>query len=239
MTTPPGDGVSGNGQTSAPFNRRGDTNGNRYQQVYSSSFFAAVAPQQLIQSIAFRPKQGAFGTFISGTVTFSDLRVSLSTTPREANINFPGGLNSDLATNVGADAQEVFSGPITFTTDRMLFDNDVEDFDFKINFMNPFFYQPSMGNLLLEVIIPVGVSASSNFTQLDSIIGGVTSFPGKTGMASATDANLSDGISVGSNSNTGLVTQFEVTPVPEPATVAFFTGLAAVGGYRRRRRSVH
>ncbi|TWU10912.1 PEP-CTERM sorting domain-containing protein [Allorhodopirellula heiligendammensis] len=236
VTTPPGDGVSGNGQSEAPFNLRGDGNGNRYQQVYSASFFAGVGPLQSISSVAFRPKQGAFGSFISSTVTFDNLIVNLSTTPRTPTIDFRNGISSDLDLNPGADSQQVFGGPITLTTDRLLFDSDVEDFDFKIAFQTPFLYRPSLGNLLLEVIVPAGVSASSNFTRLDTIIGGVSSFPGATGMASARDANLTDGISIGSNTRTGLVTQFETEAVPEPATAAMFIGMVVLVGVQSRRR---
>jgi len=44
IVSPPGNGVAENGQGDAPFARVGDTDGNRYQQIYSSSFFAAVVP---------------------------------------------------------------------------------------------------------------------------------------------------------------------------------------------------
>ena len=236
IVSPPGNGVAGNGQGDAPFARVGDTNGTRYQQIYSSSFFAGVGPQQLITDVAFRPKQGAFGSFIGSSLTISNLIVQLSTTARNADTDFPNGLNADLATNPGPDATTVFSGPITLTTDRVFSDRDVEDFDFLITFQTPFFYQPGLGNLLLDVIIPAGARVSSNgnnFPQLDRF---TDAFPSRDGTASATDANLLDGLTVGSNSTTGVVTRFSVTAVPEPATLAVFGGVALAGalGYRRR-----
>ncbi len=236
IVSPPGNGVAGNGQGDAPFARVGDTDGNRYQQIYSSSFFAAVGPMQSITDIAFRPKQGAFGTFIGSTLTISNLIVQLSTTTRNADTDFPNGLSGDLALNPGADATTVFSGPITLTTTRRLFDTGIANFDFLITFQTPFLYRPGSGNLLLDVIIPAGATVSSNgnnFPQLDSFTDG---FPSRDGTASATDANLLDGITVGSNSTTGVVTRFSSTAVPEPATLFAFGGLALAGVLGSRRR---
>ena len=242
IVSPPGNGVAGNGQGDAPFARVGDTDGNRYQQIYSSSFFAAVGPMQSITDIAFRPKQGAFGTFIGNRLTISNLIVQLSTTTRNADTDFPNGLNGDLATNPGADATTVFSGPITLTTTRGLFDTGIANFDFLITFQTPFLYRPGSGNLLLDVIIPAGATITSrtatgataaNFPQLDSFTDG---FPSRDGTASATDANLLDGLTVGSNSTTGVVTRFSSTAVPEPATLLAFGGLAVAGVLGSRRR---
>jgi len=235
--SPPGDGVAGNGQGVAPFADVGDTNGNRYQQVYSSDFFTGVGPVQQISAVAFRPRQGAFGSFIGNTLTVSNLIVRLSTTPRNADTDFPNGLSNDLATNLGADARTVFSGPVTLTTTRLLFDTGVGNFDFLITFQNPFTYRPGQGNLLLEVTVPAGAVVGSNgnfFTQLDSFTDG---FPSRDGTASATDADLTDGLSVGSNSTTGVVTRFTTIPTPVPATGLLFAGgaVALLGAARRRR----
>jgi hypothetical protein len=242
IVSPPGANTPGTGQGVDPFTTRGDLNGNRYQQIYSSSFFTAVGPLQQISEVAFRPRQGALGNLIGNTLTISNLIVRLSTTGRTPDTDFPTGLSADLNLNPGADAMTVFSGPITFTTDRLFGDTDVEDFDFRIVFQNGFLYQPGLGNLLLEVIIPPGPATTvrSNgtigFTQLDSFIDG---FPSRDGTASATDANLLDGLTVGSNSSTGAVTRFTVNAVPEPATVAVFSvGLGAtILAARRRKRT--
>ena len=64
---------------------------------------------------------------------------------------------------------------------------------------------------------------------------------GPRGTASASDANLRDGLSVGGNPTTGVVAQFNgVAPVPEPSTLAMGgIGLAMRGlGDARRRRQM-
>ena len=242
VTSPPGDGVDGNLSSEAPFTRVGDTNGNRYQQIYSSSFFSGVGPRQSISAVAFRPRQGAFLSFIGNQVSFTDLLVNLSTTTRTPDTTFPTGLSADLDLNVGSNAQTVFSGPLTLSTDRLFGDTDVEDFDFLIEFTDPYFYELSAGNLLLEVIVPAAARVTSNgnnFTQLAQFIDG---FPSTDGTASAIDANLTDGLSVGRNSSTGAVTQFtttavsEMSAIPEPGSIALLGGMGITALAARRRR---
>ena len=160
----------------------------------------------------------------------------MSTTPRNADTDFPNGLNGDLATNPGADATTVYRGAVTLSTPRRLFDTGIANFDFLITFQTPFLYRPGAGNLLLDLIIPAGATVSSNganFPQLDSFTDG---FPSRDGTASATDANLRDGSTVGSNSTTGVLTRFSSTAVPEPATLVAFGGLAVAGVLGSRRR---
>lgn len=240
IVSPPGANVLGNGQGVAPFTNKGDTDGNRYQQVYSSSFFSGVGSNLLITDVAFRLKQPSLGGAITANLSLSNVVIRLSTTSRNADTDFPNGLSGDLALNPGADARTVYSGPLTLTSSRP---SGVNNFDFLIPFQTPFSYQPGRGNLLLDVTIPAGASVTTTgsigFTQLDSFTDG---FPSRDGTASATDANLLDGLTVGSNSTTGAVTRFTVQalPTPEPTTlVVFSVGLGVTSlVVRRRRRTV-
>lgn len=247
ITSPQGPGGVGNGQSTSLFagvtnSSSTDTNGNRYQQVYSSEFFAPVGAAQSISSVAFRPKQGAFGSFIGSTIELSNVIVRLSTTPRNADTDFPNGLSGDLATNPGADARTVYSGALTLRTNRTLFDSGVAGFDFVITFQNVFSYRPGAGNLLLEIITPAGAIVTSRtatggmanfFPAVDSF---TDAFPSLDGTASAVDADLTDGSSVGSNSTTGLVTQFVTVATPGPATLTLMAGAATTLFVAARRR---
>ncbi len=242
ITSPSGPNPGGNGQGFAPFTIRGDTNGNRYQQVFSSEFFQAVGDSQSITAIAFRQKQGAFGSFISSQVTFSQISFGLSTTLRDANTDFPNGLSADLNSNVGADAVSVYSGSLTLTS------ASTSSFDYLIQFQTPFLYRPDLGNLLLEVIIPptatVTTPGSIGYTQLAQY---TDAFPSRDGTASAFDGNLLDGSSIGGNSTTGAVVQFTTNAVnapntanavPEPVSGGIFAMLAlssCLFNYRCRR----
>ena len=225
VTSPSGSSSDGNGQSVSPFANRGDTNGNRYQQVFSSNLFSSIGDTQSISSIAFRQRQPAFGNFISPTVTFSNITFALSTTSRNADTDFPNGLNADLSTNVGVDSKLVFSGPLTLTS------LSTSRFDYLINFQTPFLYRPGLGNLLLEVVIPSGAlittPGSIGFTQFAQYTDG---FPSRDGTASALDMDLSDGSTIGSNSTTGAVAQFTVNSAPEPSTGMAFCVLALAAG---------
>ncbi|MEO8269544.1 MAG: hypothetical protein ABI557_07490 [Aureliella sp.] len=238
FVTTPG-GVSGaTGNTVAPFSNRGDTNGNRFQQVYSSSIFSAVGPLQSISAVAFYPRQGTFGSFISDKVSFSEIMFRLSTTSRNGDFNSGNYISGDLDLNAGPDEAIVFSGHLDLS-------GHTGGFDYLVNFDTPFLYSPSAGNLLLEVLIPNGATVSTNgiigYTQLGNFI---ESTLGDDGFASATDADLSNDSSpfgsIGSNSSSAVVTQFTTNavvaaPVPEPASVTIWCALTALATTLRVR----
>ncbi len=76
-----------------------------------------------------------------GTRTVN-LNLGLSTTPRPV-----GGLSTDYSANRGPDFRTVFSGAQVFTPTPA-----AGDFDLVFN-ITPFTYNPSQGNLLLDVFI--------------------------------------------------------------------------------------
>ena len=234
FVTTPGGVAGATGMSSAPFSNKGDSNGNRFQQIYSASFFSGLGPFQSISAVAFHPRQSVFPGFIGDSVTFSNIIFSLSTTNREGNISFPNGISSDLDLNVGADLATVYSGSLTLS-------GQPGDFDYLVNFTSPFLYRPSMGNLLLDIVIPNGATVTTNgligFTQLANFI---ESPLGNDGVASATDADLSNSSSIGSNSSLGVVTRFTSTavvaaPVPEPASATIWCVLTALATKLRVR----
>lgn len=150
---------------------------NRYQQAYAGSAFSSATPL-LIKSLSFL---GGQGVLLPSTYTFS-----LSTITRSIdNLS-----TTDLVTNRGADnslfASTNLSGPAPATL--------------TIQGTTPFLYDPSAGNLLLDIVVnPGGVTLGNGATYLArSTAFGITS----------RYHNFGSGF-VG----WGLVTQFEVASV--------------------------
>lgn len=199
---------SGNSNNAFPFGGSFLPNPTTYQQAYGASQFGA-APL-VITGLSFR--------LLSGTVSIGNFTLGLSTTTRA--LTALDGAN--FASNVGADATQIYSGTLAgrLTGSTLAFD------------FAPFTYDPRTGNLLLNV----------NVTGLSGVFGDLVGFfaadTGATGIYSrATD------FSAQIPTNIGLQTVFQVGPVaaavPEPVTWAtMLTGFGLVGAAVRRRRSL-
>ena len=217
-------GSEGNSFSTVPFS--GGPDSVRFQQIFDFQglTIAGYSGPFLVSTILFREDGGRLAGFSS---QFPDFQVNLSTTTRSAD-----GLSSVFAENAGAND--------TVVVPRGAFHIGVNSgggFTALIGFAsNPFYYDPSQGNLLLDI---------RNFG------GGGTSwgYPPFFGPAyvdawnvvgdriSSVSAN-SVGAAAGITSSLGLVTQFVLTPVPEPSTVALLTvGLIAIGFSARSRQT--
>jgi len=189
----------------------------RYQQVYAASQFGGGG---LITQIIFRPDATFGEAFMS---TLPDIQIDLSTTSAADD-----GLSSTYANNVGADDTVVFTrGPLTLSSAFTGPPDGPKDFDIIITLTTPFFYNPALGNLLLDVR---NYGAGST-TVFDAVF---TSGDGVSRVFSTTNVNDPTG-----NTDTlGLVTGFNI--VPEPGTAMLLAGggtlLALFGWCRRRRR---
>ena len=117
--------------------------GVRFQQVLSASEFALMesSPGVIVQ-MAFRPDESVVDPRTSIWRTF-ELR--LSTTDSE-----PGTLSPWLDANLGADKTIVFSGDLTMSTQGTGSSGGPCSFDYVIEFDEPFVYDPSAGNLLVD-----------------------------------------------------------------------------------------
>ena len=212
--------AEGNDSNFGPF----FNNSVRYQQVYSASQFPSAGPLMITQ-IAFRPDGSV--TDSSLKIFFDSVRIDLSTTS-----STPATLSTTFASNVGADDKTVFnsfvftSAPVTGPTGGPK--------DFTITFaLNPFVYNPSAGNLLLDVrAFESGGGISAAFDAESN-----SAF---TAHVDAPDVSAASG----SPFATGLVTQFQFTAVPEPSTVvlgslgALLVGVVAWWRQRRSGRSL-
>lgn len=201
----------GNSPTPGPF---GGLEPIRWQQVYDASAFSAITlGGGMITQIGFR---GADLPGNNGTEIITNLQIDLSTTSRGSD-----GLSSVFSANVGPD-DKVVLGPKLFP-----YGATRSGYSF-ITLDQPFFYNPVAGNLLLDVRnYGELVNFSTAFAldaelQLGDSVSSVASLPNDVNSSSGTASTL------------GLFTEFTVTPVPEPSTLAlggFGTVALLVGVY--------
>ena len=135
--------VEGNIDNAWPFNNACCYESQRYQQVYAASDFGAVSGQQPITQIAFRPDAMSGAAFAA---TIPSIEIRLSTTTRA-----PDELSEVFADNVGADDTIVFAGALPLSSSFAGPIGGPKAFDIVINLQTPFVYDPTRGNLLLDV----------------------------------------------------------------------------------------
>jgi hypothetical protein len=170
-----------------------------YQQIYSSTVFSQPF---LISSIAF--ETDPINTIASASYNFT---LGLGVTDRTP--SNPGSAYSGTFT-------PVFSGPLTVSY------TSGGAFDFAINFATPFTYDPSSGNLIIDIMINSPSSATAVFSAgEDPNLGRVFNFNGN-GASTA-------------GPNSGLDTQFTVSSVPDSSSAVFLFGLGLVGLFTVRR----
>jgi hypothetical protein len=196
----------------------------RFQQVYDASLFSELPPEGgFIRQIIFRtdlPTGGEFWT------TLSNIEVVLSTTQLE-----PDGLNGIFSANLGPDATTVI-GPGPLRLEGAWAPNppgQAEPWSILFDLPNsPFYYNPSAGNLLLDIRNFAG-GITSPFDAVDVFGDSVSS-------VFATGNPLPE---TGNTSTVGFVTYIAVIPVPEPRTWALLLFGAAFTAMVFRRRIHH
>jgi len=186
-----------------------------YQQVYGASDFSAIGPAGgFISEIWF----GRAGADYGG---FPNIQLTLSTTARAV-----GGLSSIFAENPGTDAQVVHSGPLPFSS------SDADPtFTTRITLDQAFYYNPTAGNLLLDIENYHGLEQ----TPAPPLRTLWTSSSHSVSTAWSYDLGSATADVVGSAG--GLLTKFVIEPVPEPSAFAFlalaFAGCATMAAWGR------
>jgi len=206
--------TEGNSSSSGPFLLAGST----FQQVYSASEFASLgAPAAMITGVSFRLDTGT-GQRIFGL--WPSLTISLATTSQS-----PDGLSPNMADNAGPSIG-VFGGPVGFNVSP---DSSMipQLFNVHILFSQPYFYVPSQGNLSMFMFGGGGqqiVALDAESTVGDGI-----------GSVFANGSTLS-----GTPSTLGLITRFDITPIPEPSTVVIaLTAFSLLFGLVRVRAATN
>ncbi len=229
--------VEGNSLLVEPFSPEGGHQSPfRFQQVYGASELAhSTGPLGgWIYAIGFRAD--GIGIDDSYQGYFSDFSIRFSVTDRG-----PDELSPVFAENVGSRVSTMVLGRTSIGVGR---DNgqNPEPFTMFFTFLsNPYFYDPSQGNLLMEVNNRGGFLFGirhGGVATLDAVD------TAGDGVSSVIAGNIGNQVpTAGTVSTKGLVTSFRIVPVPEPSTWALL-GLATVifGGrfcHTLSRRKAH
>ena len=145
--------VEGDWNNLFPF---GDSGSTHYQQVYDASQFRVLGTNGgTILYIGFR----YHGNNNTTPMTYYSMSVRLSTTS-----NAVDNLSSTFAENVGGDSSVVFSGRYILGVTPLPADHHVHPWPFPmfIQFSTPFYYNPTNGNLLLDIQWPYASLSSGN-----------------------------------------------------------------------------
>ncbi len=191
----------------------------RMQMVFDASQFAIPEGSSgRINSISFRIDGGSSGDVL---YSFGGGSVTASTTPRA-----PDSLSLVFAENVGANAVTIRNGAFSFGGLQQP-GTSPQPFGQTISATSPFWYVPSEGNLLLDIVGGAGQPFFPGALDAQSTIGDSVSrvvayhFLAESGTADTL----------------GLVTRFDMTVVPEPSTgLLFLGGLGVLALMRARPR---
>jgi subtilisin family serine protease len=178
--------VDGNFNNSFPFNIGGfGIPSMRYQQIYSASLFSSPG---VIDAIRFRQDPGFSGTF---TASF-DMKITLSYAAQTVN-----NASAVFADNIGNGAVTVFDGVMTISS--TVSPANPRPFDIVLNVAPLFHYDPSQGDLLVDISMRNSPNIGVAFDAVSGVAGITRIYQ--------TDVNATTGQGPFSS---GLVTEFDM-----------------------------
>jgi hypothetical protein len=184
----------------------------RYQQVYDHSQFAGFAAGgEYITQMAFRVHSPG----IPFTASIGAFQVNLSTTTKAAD-----ALSPTFSQNVGADDTVVFPpASIQFSTSVSGPADGPQAFDLVVTFTMPFLYDPSKGNLLVDIRNSSGATHDpANDQAIDAVStggDGISRVYNLGDAAALTAGQTGSGFQM---DTFGAVTRFVSTSTPPVAT---------------------
>jgi hypothetical protein len=167
----------------------------RYQQVYAAQDFTRTLTTPMsITEISFATLLGSQNI----DVNLQNIEIRISTTQTG-----PDAQSPVFALNVGLDEATVYSGSLHF------FDTGNEQYGLHILLQNPFAYNPTMGNLLLDV---------RNYATIAPPPSGAYGLAGALALGDSTSLVEAFNVATpnGALGTGGLITRFTVAPIPEP-----------------------
>ncbi|MCA8966266.1 MAG: hypothetical protein KDC48_15400, partial [Planctomycetes bacterium] len=156
------DVAAGNSSNAFPWGTTASTwGGLRLMCVYGATNFTTqnVNSPILITQLKWRPDNNA-PTYTGGI--FTTATVQLSTSPTGY-----GGVTTNYATNHGPDLTTVYSGSVTHTATPGSAAWTVTSWCVDITLTTPFLYDPSQGDLVIDVDYPTGSFTGGSVGQMD------------------------------------------------------------------------
>jgi hypothetical protein len=193
----------------------------RGQAIYDATEFAALPRGgAFISEINFRPNGSSP---VGQQFGFGRLRISLSVTQVA-----PLGISSTFADNITGTPVVVYDGPWSATAVNADPPGPAtRPFDYRIRLQNPYFYDPSQGNLLSDLI----------FESPASPQGATDIFPGPSpGQVQLWSGTLGADSPVATSERFSVVQQFVFVPEPPSAAIGVASLMALVGLCAASRR---
>jgi hypothetical protein len=198
LVLPPGtENTEGNTASQYPFNTFGLDTTVRRQQLFEAPLFSRFPVGITISGIAFRLEGGPPGRSFDVVIPGLEVRFSTSPMSRVA-------LNEVFANNIGSDETVVFPrAPWGWKADWV---NGLNPFSLEIPFARTFTYDPSKGNLLMDIT----VFGPTSTDEVDAYVE----------LSNPHIASIFGNETFGEWSGVGHITRFTFQAVPEPKTLA-------------------